>query len=297
MIEAFRQSPEDEDRPQPDIKKLGDMLEGPLGIRSLALTGLFVLAAFYTLYFARSFFLPIILALLLSFLLTPVVRFLKRLRLPGALAAALVVFGFVGGVGFGFYELSGPAYEWAEKAPQTMRRIERKLREFKKPVQTMSRATAQVEKMTEVGGGSAPTPTVEVQHGEPGGADVQPGHRAGGGRGGDVHPAVLPARLRGPLPAQADPRAAQPGGQETRGRDRAPDREGHLRLPADHHRDQRRGRPGPLGGARLPGRAQPAALGGAGVRDQLHPLPGGDRHDRGAGRGGVPHLPTTPRPR
>ena len=57
-------------------------MQGPFGIRSLALTGLFILAAFYTLYFGRAFFLPIVLALLLNFLLSPVVRGLKKLRIP-----------------------------------------------------------------------------------------------------------------------------------------------------------------------------------------------------------------------
>jgi len=136
-------------------------MQGPFGIRSIALTGLLVLATFYTLYFGRAFFLPIILALLLNSLLSPVVRGLKRLHIPNALGAALVVFGLLGGIGWGVYELSGPAYEWAQKAPQTMRRLERQLREFKKPVQTMSKATEQVEKITQVGGGPA-TPAVQV---------------------------------------------------------------------------------------------------------------------------------------
>lgn len=164
MIEPFRrEKPEEEPLPRPNISRLRELLQGPFGIRSLALTGLFVLAAFYTLFLARSFILPIVLALLLSFLLRPVVRGLKnRLRIPEALGAALVVFGLLGALGWGIYELSGPAYEWAQKAPQQMRRLERKLAEFKKPVQTVSKATQQVEKITQVGG----TPTtrkVEVQ--------------------------------------------------------------------------------------------------------------------------------------
>jgi predicted PurR-regulated permease PerM len=162
MLEALRQDPEDDDRPRPDLKRLRDVLRGPFGIRSLALTGLFILAAFYTLYFGRAFFLPIVLALLLNFLLHPVVRALNRLRIPNALGAALVVFSLLGGIAWGVYELAAPAYEWAEKAPRTLRRLESKLRELKKPVQTMSKATQQVEKITQVGGGQAP-PTVEVR--------------------------------------------------------------------------------------------------------------------------------------
>ena len=131
-------------------------------LRAASAAGLFVLAAFYTLYFGRSFFLPIVLALLLSFLLSPVVRFLHRLRIPNALGAGLVVFGLLGGLAWGVYVLADPAYQWAEKAPQTMRRLERRLREFKKPVQTVSKATEQVEKITQVGGGRQPQ-TVKVR--------------------------------------------------------------------------------------------------------------------------------------
>jgi predicted PurR-regulated permease PerM len=162
MIEALRQDPEDEERPRPNLKRLRDVIQRPFGVRSIALTGLFVLASFYTLYFGRAFFLPIILALLLDFLFSPVVRALKKLHIPEALSAGLVVFGLLGGLALGVYQLSGPAYEWAQKAPQTMRRLEAKLRDFKKPVQTMSKATEQVEKITQVGGSRQP-PTVEVR--------------------------------------------------------------------------------------------------------------------------------------
>jgi predicted PurR-regulated permease PerM len=165
MLETIRREPpEDEERPRPNLKKLRDLLQGPLGVRSFALNGLFVLAAFYTLYLARSFFLPIVLALLLNFLLSPVVRGLKKLRIPAALGAGLVVFGLLGGLGWGIYELAGPAYEWAQEAPRSLRKLESRLREFKKPVQAMSKATEQVEKITQVGGGSTPQKvTVETQ--------------------------------------------------------------------------------------------------------------------------------------
>jgi len=155
MLEAIRkEEPAEEERRRPDIKRLR-------GIRSFALTGLFILAAFYTLYLARSFFLPIILALLLSFLLSPVVRWLKKLHVPEGLGAALVVFGLLGTLGLGAYELSTPAYEWVRQAPQSLRKVESKLRDLKKPVQTMSKATAQVEKITKVGGGQE-SPKVAV---------------------------------------------------------------------------------------------------------------------------------------
>ena len=75
----------------PDIRKTGEALREHVEIRSLAITGLFVLALFYTLYFAREFFLPIVLAVLLDFLLSPLIRGLKRARIPEPVGAALVV--------------------------------------------------------------------------------------------------------------------------------------------------------------------------------------------------------------
>lgn len=156
MLEAIRREPPEEERPRPNIKRLRDVLQGPFGIKSLALTGLFILALFYTLYLGRAFFLPITLAVLLSFLLSPLVRWLKKLRIPEGLGAAVVVFGLLGLLGLSVYELAGPAYNWMTQAPRSLRKVEDKLRALKKPVQTVSKATEQVEKITKVGGGQEP---------------------------------------------------------------------------------------------------------------------------------------------
>ena len=74
--------------------RLPDLLRGPFDIRSIALTGLFILALFYTIYFMRGVLLPVVLALLLSYLLRPIVRALARLHIsPLYLAPALFFFG------------------------------------------------------------------------------------------------------------------------------------------------------------------------------------------------------------
>jgi predicted PurR-regulated permease PerM len=142
----------EEDLPKPNLKRLRDALVGPFGVRNVALTGLFILAAFYTLYFARSFLLPIVLALLFSLLLSPFVRGLKKLlRIPEPLGAGLVLLALLGLVVGGLYELSGPAYEWMQKAPASLHTVEDKLRQFRRPVLLFGRATEQVAKMTDVG--------------------------------------------------------------------------------------------------------------------------------------------------
>src|SRR5437016_3524938 len=68
---------------------------------------LFILVAMITavaaLYFAREILLPLALAILLSFLLTPLANALERLRLPRVVAVILVVvmsFAVIGGLGW-----------------------------------------------------------------------------------------------------------------------------------------------------------------------------------------------------
>lgn len=80
------------DRPKVRQLRLPDLLRGPFDIKSVALTGLFILAVFYTMYFMRAMLLPLVLALLLSYLLAPLVRALGHLyiRPPFAAAQALV---------------------------------------------------------------------------------------------------------------------------------------------------------------------------------------------------------------
>jgi hypothetical protein len=76
------QTADSDEEPQPHLAELATFLKGPLDVRSIALSGLFLLAVFGTLYIARSVFMPIVLALLLSFLLAPLVSGLARLHLP-----------------------------------------------------------------------------------------------------------------------------------------------------------------------------------------------------------------------
>lgn len=65
------------------------LLQRSFYVRSVAFTGLFLLAIFYTIYFLRSLLLPIVLALLLSYLLRPIVRGIAKLKIPPIIGAVL----------------------------------------------------------------------------------------------------------------------------------------------------------------------------------------------------------------
>src|SRR5690349_10526274 len=93
------------------------------GAPGYALKGLFILALFYPFYFARSLLLPIFLAVLLSLILYPAVRALRRLSIPEPLGAALIVATLTAALGVGLYELFEPASAWLSKLPQVAQQM------------------------------------------------------------------------------------------------------------------------------------------------------------------------------
>ncbi|HEY6061540.1 MAG TPA: AI-2E family transporter [Gemmatimonadales bacterium] len=130
----------------------------------VSITVLAVLAVFYTLYFARSFLLPIVFALLFDFLLSPAVRALVRWHVPVPLAAGIVLLALVGVGGLCVYDLSGPVQDWAEHAPETLATAQSRLRRLLKPLQRMTKTAEQVESAAGgvAGGGTGTTKPTEV---------------------------------------------------------------------------------------------------------------------------------------
>jgi len=135
------------DTPTPDVSATVRAAETPQS-RSVSLIIIATILVFGALYFARDFFIPIALALLLSFVLSPVVRSLARMRLPYPAAAALVLALVVGGVGAAGYALAGPVRVWITEAPVALPKAARKLRAVVRPVEQVSRAATQVEQAT-----------------------------------------------------------------------------------------------------------------------------------------------------
>jgi predicted PurR-regulated permease PerM len=133
-----------------------------LDIRSVSLTGLFVLATFYTLYFARDFILPILLAWILSSLLAPIVRLFKRVRIPEPLSALFIILALLGILSYGVYSLSDPVAAWIHRAPQVLTDVRAKLQNFIQPVTQVQQTTKEIDKMTSLGKGEE-APAVEIK--------------------------------------------------------------------------------------------------------------------------------------
>ncbi len=129
--------------------------------KSIALKGLFIIAFFYTVYFARDLILPFVLALLLNFLLRPIVRALRKAKIPELAGAALVLLVLLGSVGYGAIKLSKPAAEWMDKAPESLRQMEFKVSFLRKPIEAVNKAAEELKRITALG--SEKRPEVEVK--------------------------------------------------------------------------------------------------------------------------------------
>ena len=127
--------------------RMADLLRQPFDVRSVALTGLFILAIFYTVYFLRAVLLPIVLAWLLSYLLRPIVRTLSRIKIPPMLGAALILLTLLSIVTLAVSALAAPAAGWLAKAPSGLEELQHKLLPMKRSIAQMAKAGGEIEKL------------------------------------------------------------------------------------------------------------------------------------------------------
>lgn len=154
--------PETETKAAPRLEEK-DTPKASFDVRSVALTGLFVLALFYTMYFLRPVLLPAVLALLLSYLFRPMVRGLAKIGINTHLGSALLLSGVIAALIFGISYLATPAAGWLEKAPYGLHQLQQKLLPLKKPMAQVAQASGEIEKITSPGEPAEPNRVVEVR--------------------------------------------------------------------------------------------------------------------------------------
>lgn len=129
---------------KPTLAEFTAFLKGPKAVASIALVGIFVLLTLAFLYFAKAFVLPVVLAIMLSFLFRPVVRGLANWRIPRPVGAALVLMFSLFLIGNGVSYLTRPANEMIQDLPQNIRMVERKIREWLPSMIHLKRAANEV---------------------------------------------------------------------------------------------------------------------------------------------------------
>ncbi|ANN80597.1 AI-2E family transporter [Bordetella flabilis] len=99
--------------------------------RHAALSIIAVLAVVFALQLARDFVIPLVISIVLSYALEPPVSFLhRRLRLPLALAASVVVAALVALIVVGVLSLRGQVWSIVDSLPQTAQKVSRTIEGF-----------------------------------------------------------------------------------------------------------------------------------------------------------------------
>ncbi|MBS7458227.1 AI-2E family transporter [Coralloluteibacterium stylophorae] len=99
-----------------------------------------VLAMAFTLWAAQDLFIPIMLAMFLAILGSPLVARMQRLWIPAWLGAFVLVAGGFAVAGALAVQLAPPAAEWVRDAPRELRRQMPKLRAYVRPFEDANRA-------------------------------------------------------------------------------------------------------------------------------------------------------------
>ncbi|MEH6564042.1 MAG: AI-2E family transporter [Halopseudomonas sp.] len=96
----------------------------------MALYWLLALAVVYTLYFAKTLFLPVVVAALFALLLSPLVGLFKRFHIPRVISALLLL--ALIGVPFTLLgmQLADPAQKWVKRIPELSAQLTEELDEF-----------------------------------------------------------------------------------------------------------------------------------------------------------------------
>jgi len=122
-------------------------------LRTVFVGGLLGLALLAASYAAAEIVLPILLAFILNLVFRPVLRLLLRARLPQPVAALIIVLSLVALFGGLAMLLSGPVSGWISRLPETLPRIEQRVKVLSSPIKSLQGALQHVEGLAPVGGG------------------------------------------------------------------------------------------------------------------------------------------------
>ena len=114
-------------------------------------------------YVAQAVVLPVLVACVLSMMLSPPVRWLSLRGIPTIIAAALVLGVVVVGIGLSAVNLAQPAAEWFERMPERLPQLREKFRAVLRPAARLSAAAESVETLGESEGIVTKAQPVEVK--------------------------------------------------------------------------------------------------------------------------------------
>jgi predicted PurR-regulated permease PerM len=136
-------------------------IDVPVNIRSAALTAIVVVAAIFLLQYAQPVLIPIVLAVLISYMLTPIVTWLQRLKIPAFIGAIVAVAMLIAALGAAVWSVSDDAIRIVEDLPRAARQMRATIRQQRlgqadTPLEKVQEAAKEIEKAAVE---ATPTPT------------------------------------------------------------------------------------------------------------------------------------------
>jgi predicted PurR-regulated permease PerM len=146
-----------------DDEETTTTVPAPMGIRSLSLTILAIVAAIFTLQYGKHFFIPLVISVLVSYALDPIVSWFAKRGVPRALASAVVLLTLVGSVGWGAYSLRGEAATIVQQLPEAAQRLRAAIRKDRQAngggtMEQVQKAASELSQAANEATASAPPP-------------------------------------------------------------------------------------------------------------------------------------------
>ena len=132
-------------------------------VRTLALVTITMVGVILLLHYARMLLIPIVIAILLSYVLGPAVTSMAKRRIPRFIGAGVVLMLLCGGVGVAVYTLSDEALAIVESVPDAARRLAERVRwQRRQPdgaLQKVERAANEIEQAAQSASEPVKTPS------------------------------------------------------------------------------------------------------------------------------------------
>ena len=122
---------------------------------SISIIGTFAILLIGILYFARAFFLPVMLSLLITLTFSPLVRYLRHRGIPSVISAVLIVLAMFALFGSTAIYLADPISQVIADAPAITQRIDERFAPLREPLRKVMSVSAQIEQMAGTGGPDA----------------------------------------------------------------------------------------------------------------------------------------------
>ena len=127
-------SGEPEGTPLPDSKSELLPVNRRAEVVALALVGLLAISVLAVLYFAKAFFLPVVMAFVVGTMLSPAASFLERYRIPRSVAAISIVAAVGAGTTFMVGLIASPVMQWSTRLPEVASQLKDKLHVLDRPL-------------------------------------------------------------------------------------------------------------------------------------------------------------------